>query len=168
MKRVGILTGISYASGLDYYRGINAGIGDDKKYSFTTVSHSSKIVLVSLDLDEYATRLARGARRGNYNGAIRWITEQIDPLADYSDFLVIASNTAHVASERIREVHPDLPLLHIADVTASAIKDEGLTTVGLLGTFHTMTGSFIVDRIRAHGIDVIVQGIAKCSKRYIL
>ncbi len=157
MKRVGILTGISYASGVDYYRGINEKVGECKSLRYKTVPHSSKALLVSLDLDEYATRLKRGEKHGGqYEEVADWIAGKIRPLADACDFLVIASNTGHVAAKRIQELYPAFPLLHIADSTASAINEQGLKKVGLLGTSHTMKGSYIIDRIRRHGIEVIV------------
>lgn len=54
------------------------------------------------------------------------------------DFLVIASNTGHIAFPAIRATHPTLPVLHIADCTARAIIARGFTCVGLLGTEPTM------------------------------
>lgn len=47
--------------------------------------------------------------------------------------------------------------LHIADPTASAIREEHIKKVGLLGTKFTMTQPFIKRRIMAAGIDVIVR-----------
>jgi aspartate racemase len=41
-----------------------------------------------------------------------------------------------------------IPLLHIADATAAAIKAQGMTTVGLLGTRFTMEESFYRDRLQ--------------------
>jgi aspartate racemase len=49
-----------------------------------------------------------------------------------------------------------VPLLHIVDVTAQAIKAAGLTTVALLGTRFTMEESFYAARMAACGITLLV------------
>ena len=50
-----------------------------------------------------------------------------------------------------------VPLLHIADPTAAAIKTAGLERVGLLGTRFTMEQGFYRDRLASlHGIEVLV------------
>lgn len=71
------------------------------------------------------------------------------------DFLVIASNTGHLCAPRVREVHPSLPILHIADVTATAIKAKGFTKVGLLGTEPTMREAYLKDQLALHGIETV-------------
>jgi aspartate racemase len=50
----------------------------------------------------------------------------------------------------------DIPLLHLADVTAHAISRAGLSTVGLLGTAFTMEQAFYRDRLAGHGVTVLV------------
>jgi aspartate racemase len=50
----------------------------------------------------------------------------------------------------------NIPLLHIADVTAAAIRDAGLNTIGLLGTAFTMEESFYRDRLSSHGLTTLV------------
>ena len=51
----------------------------------------------------------------------------------------------------------DLPLLHIADPTAEAIKLQGFTKVGLLGTAFTMERDFYRGRLEdRHGLEVLI------------
>jgi aspartate racemase len=49
-----------------------------------------------------------------------------------------------------------VPLLHIADGTAAQILAAGHTRVGLLGTRFTMEQDFYVQRLRDHGLAVLV------------
>ena len=50
-----------------------------------------------------------------------------------------------------------IPLLHIADPTAAAVKQAGIRTVGLLGTRFTMEQEFYRGRLMArHGLTVII------------
>jgi aspartate racemase len=52
-----------------------------------------------------------------------------------------------------------IPLLHIADPTATAIQRAGHSSVGLLGTRFTMEQAFYRDRLsERHGLRVIVPG----------
>lgn len=71
------------------------------------------------------------------------------------DLLALCANTAHQRAERLeREV--GIPLVHIVDATAAAIKRSGLSTVGLLGTRPTMEESFFKDRLtNIHGVHVL-------------
>ena len=87
------------------------------------------------------------------------------------DILAIASNTGHMAHTAIEQKYPDLATLHIADCTAAAIKAQGLSRVGLLGTKPTMTQPYLVDRLAQHGIECIkpeheadLDGIFNCIK----
>ena len=50
-----------------------------------------------------------------------------------ADFLVLCTNTMHKTAGEI-ERQTSIPFLHIADATAQQIRQQGLTTVGLLGT----------------------------------
>ena len=49
-----------------------------------------------------------------------------------------------------------IPLLHIADPTARAVRKAGLQRVGLLGTAFTMEQAFYKGRLTTHGLDVLV------------
>jgi aspartate racemase len=50
----------------------------------------------------------------------------------------------------------DIPLVHIGDATAEAVRSAGITRVGLLGTAFTMKQDFYRDRLTAAGLDVLV------------
>jgi aspartate racemase len=51
-----------------------------------------------------------------------------------------------------------VPLLHTGDGTADAGRAARLRRVGLLGTAFTREQSFLVDRLGAHRLDVLVPG----------
>jgi aspartate racemase len=55
----------------------------------------------------------------------------------------------------------NLPFLHLADVTAQAIRDRGCSSPLLLATRYTMEDDFYVGRLRdRHGIRALVPGAA--------
>lgn len=70
--------------------------------------------------------------------------------------ILLATNTMHKLAPQIEEA-VDIPLLHIVDGTAQAIRNAGLTRVGLLATAFTMEQEFYTGRLRDRfGIETIV------------
>ena len=56
----------------------------------------------------------------------------------------------------IHKQFPKLPILHIGDCIAAAIKKKGLSCVGLLGTEPTMREDYLKDQLAKHGIKTVV------------
>lgn len=138
MKTIGMLGGMSWESTSSYYRALNEGIKNR-----LGGLHSAKIAMVSVDFHEIevlqragdwaatAVILANAARQVQAAGA---------------DFLLICTNTMHkVANEVAAAV--DIPLLHLADATGQRLQDNGIKTVGLLGTRFTMEQDFYKQRL---------------------
>ena len=61
----------------------------------------------------------------------------------------------HKVTEQIQS-NICIPLLHIADITADKVLDEGIQTIGLLGTRYTMEQDFFKSRLEARGIRVFI------------
>jgi aspartate racemase len=61
----------------------------------------------------------------------------------------------HIVADQV-ESAVSIPLLHLIDVTATAIEAAGLVTAGLLGTAFTMDAAFYRERLATHGIATIV------------
>ena len=79
-------------------------------------------------------------------------------MAAAADFIVLCTNTMHKVADSI-ESAAGLPLLHIADPTAEAIRAAGLHRIGLLGTRFTMEQDFYKARLRdQHGLDILIPG----------
>ena len=148
MKTIGLIGGMSWESTADYYRRLNELV----KQRLGGL-HSAKIVLHSVDFAEIESLQARGA----WEEAGRQLAQVARSLeAGGADFLVLCTNTMHKVAPAI-EGASALPLLHIADPTATAIRQAGFTRVGLLGTRFTMEQDFYRGRlVERHGLDVIV------------
>jgi aspartate racemase len=69
--------------------------------------------------------------------------------------LLIGTNTMHLLAEQVQAA-TDVPLIHIAEVTADAILAQGLHTVALLGTRFTMEQPFYVAHLARRGISCVV------------
>ena len=147
MKTIGLLGGMSWESTIPYYRIANQVIKDK-----LGGLHSAKIALYSVDFSEIECM----QRAGDWDEAGQLLGEAAQRIqAAGADFLVVCTNTMHKVAPAI-EAAITIPLLHIADPTAVAIKAAGIRTVGLLGTRFTMEQAFYKDRLKEqHGLDVL-------------
>lgn len=147
MKTLGLIGGMSWESTLPYYRLINEQV----RVRLGGL-HSAKLVLYSVDFAE----IEQLQQAGDWVTAGARLADAARALAAAgAEALVLCTNTMHkVAPAIVTAVN--LPLLHIADPTAAAIRAAGLTRVGLLGTRFTMEQDFYVERLRAHGLDVLL------------
>jgi len=74
----------------------------------------------------------------------------------WADFIVICTNTMHMMAKDIEE-NTTIPLIHIANAAAKAVKNSSLKKVALLGTKFTMEEDFYKWRIKElYEIDVII------------
>lgn len=152
MKTIGLLGGMSWESTALYYREINEAVKER-----LGGLHSARLVLVSLDFHE----VERLQHAGDWEAAGRLLADAARSLeAAGADFIVLCTNTMHRVAAAI-EGAVRIPLLHIADPTAEAIRRAGLSRVGLLGTRFTMEQDFYRERLHVrHGIEVLVPGEA--------
>lgn len=114
--------------------------------------HSADLVIRSLDFAAVEALQAAG----DWDGAGRLLGVAAGGLrAAGADAVMIATNTMHRVADDVTRIS-GLPVLHIADATAAAVRDGGVHRVGLLGTSYTMEGEFFRGRLAAHGLDVMV------------
>jgi len=147
MQTIGLVGGMSWESSAAYYKLLNVGV-EERLGGL----HSAKTVMASVEFaevtalqeqerwDEVAEIVARAARGVEAAGA---------------DFLMLCTTTFHRVAEQV-EAAVDIPLVHLADVVATAVKDQGISKVALLGTSFAMGRTFFTDRIASHGIEVVV------------
>lgn len=146
MKTIGLIGGMSWESSVLYYQIINRKVNQ-----LLGGSHSCKSILYSVDFDE----LAGYQRQGDWDTLTQMMIDAAIALEKAgADVILICANTMHKVFGAVQNA-VNLPLLHIADVTAEAIRVEGLAKVGLLGTKYTMEQDFISGRIADYGIEVI-------------
>ena len=148
MKTIGLIGGMSWESTVPYYHLINEAV----KARLGGL-HSAKIVLYSVDFQDIEGLM----RAGDWEAAGALLAGVARILeAAGADLLVLCTNTLHKVADRI-EAAVSIPLLHIADPTAAAIKGAGYATVGLLGTRFTMEQAFYRERLSdRHGLQVLV------------
>lgn len=148
MKTLGLIGGMSWESTAHYYVRINQLVAER-----LGGLHSARLLLYSLDFDE----LQRLQHADDWAGAARLLVDAARRLERAgAEALVICANTMHLVAPEI-ETAVKLPLIHVADATAKAIKDQGIRTVALLGTRFTMEKDFYRQRLeRRHGLQVMI------------
>jgi aspartate racemase len=148
MKTIGMIGGMSWESSLEYYRIMNQAV-KEKLGGF----HSARCILYSVDFDD----VEKMQHQGNWESLTRLMIEAAQSVKKAgSDFLIICTNTMHKMADAVQSA-VQIPLLHIADVTAEAVKANGQNRVGLLGTKFTMEQDFYRGRLKdLHGIDVLI------------
>ena len=148
MKTIGLVGGMSWESSLEYYRIINEAI-KEKLGGF----HSAKCIMYSVDFEE----IEKLQHQGKWDEATDLMIDAARRVEKGgADFVVICTNTMHKMASAVQK-SINIPLLHIADVTAKKIKERGLKKVGLLGTKFTMEEDFYRMRLQEkHGLEVII------------
>ena len=151
MKTIGVIGGISWVSSAEYYTLMNEMVAEE-----LGGLHSADILMYSIEFGEFSEQ-ERLASEGDWEPLTETMVDAAKRLEKGgADFIIICSNTMHSTVDDI-EANVDIPVLHIADATGEKIKEQGLTTVGLLGTKYTMEDDFYKDRLREkYGIEVIV------------
>jgi aspartate racemase len=148
MKTIGLLGGMSWESTTLYYRLLNEGI----RLQLGGL-HSAKIAMVSVDFHEIEQ--IQASNDWHQVGETLAISAGRIEAAG-ADFLLICTNTMHKVITQIENALT-IPVLHLADATAEAIKAEKKRTVGLIGTHFTMQEDFYRGRlIEKHNLDVLI------------
>lgn len=151
MKTLGLLGGMSWESTVPYYRLLNEAVRER-----CGGLHSAKLLLASIDFApmEALMRDGRWDEAGAFLGRTASVLERAG-----ADALVLCTNTLHKVAPAI-EAAVSIPLLHIVDPTAAAVKAAGIGRVGLIATRFTMEADFYAARLRQRGLDPLIPGEA--------
>ena len=147
-RRLGLLGGMAWPSTAEAYRLLNEGVNAARGGVA-----SADLVVVSLDFAEVEALQATG----DWEGAAALLGDAGARLAAAgAGAILLCTNTMHRVADAVEDA-AGVPLLHIADATAEAVRAAGVGTVGLLGTRFTMEGAFYAGRLRErHGLEVVV------------
>ena len=147
MKTIGLIGGMSWESSATYYQIINQTIKEE-----LGGLHSAKSILYSVDFQDFEHYQANGdwekSAQVLSNGAI-----SLEKAG--ADFILICTNTMHKVAPQIQS-KIQIPILHIADLTAEELLKKSIKKVALLGTKYTMEQNFYKNRLTEKGIEVII------------
>jgi aspartate racemase len=147
MKTIGLIGGMSWESSRLYYDAINLAVR-----ARLGGLHSAKLILHSVDFAPLADHLAAG-RWDALGGILSKAAKGLE-LAG-ADCIALATNTMHNVADRVIPA-TSLPFVHVAEVTAHALKAAGKSRPLLLATRFTMEQAFYKDILTAHGLKVTV------------
>jgi aspartate racemase len=128
MKTIGLIGGMSWESTAEYYRIIN-----EQTNRRLGEFHSARIIVFSIDFDQ----IAKCQHEGRWADAT---VIMVDACAG-ADLILICTNTMHKMANEVQS-KVGIPLVHIVDAVAEAIKSMRLRKIGLLGTKFTMEQDF--------------------------
>lgn len=147
MKTIGLIGGMSWESTAHYYAVLNR-----EAARRLGGLHSAPILLHSVDFAEIEA-MQRADRWNDAGEVLAAIARSL--AAQGAGIIGLATNTMHICAPQIRAATV-VPFLHIATPTAEALRADGITRVGLLGTRFTMEKRFYIDELEAAGLEVLV------------
>jgi len=148
MKRIGLIGGTSYESTITYYDVINKegirAMGTGANPEIVLFSANQEMCYGNLAagrVDEAAEYMAMAARTLEQAGA---------------ELILFCANTTHMVAPQVQQ-QIGVPIIHIVDAVADAIKEKGIDKAALLGTPLTMRLTFYRDILEdKYGIDTMV------------
>lgn len=147
MKTIGLIGGMSWESTVTYYQIVNETVKRE-----LGGLHSANVLLYSVDfaeIEEYQTK-------GEWDKSAAVLAEAAQNLEKAgAGFIIICTNTMHKVAPVIQK-KISIPIIHIAEATADALKENGIEKVGLLGTKYTMTQEFYKSKLIEAGIEVVI------------
>jgi aspartate racemase len=148
VRTLGLIGGMSWESTAIYYRRLNELVRDR-----CGGLHSAELLLRSVDFAPIAALQASN----DWDRLTRQMVDTARRLeAGGAEAMLICSNTMHRMADEVAAA-VTVPLIHIGDATAAAIKVAGSTRPLLLGTRFTMDGDFYRGRLRdRHGLEVML------------
>jgi len=147
VKTIGLIGGMSWESTTLYYQFLNRMARER-----LGGQHSASLVLVSVDF----APIARMQAAGLWDEATSEMVEAARRLERAgAEAIVICANTMHRMADDVA-ASVGVPLIHVAEATAAAIKASGVRRPLLLATRFTMEQPFYRERLRRHGVEALI------------
>jgi aspartate racemase len=147
MKVIGLIGGMSWESSSEYYRLINqetrkqlGGLNSAKILMYSVNHHEINELEHKDRWAELIDIMVESARRLEKGGA---------------NFILICCNAMHKIAEQIQS-SIEVPLIHIADAAAEAVKRARLSNVGLLGAKAVMEEEFFKNNLVSADLKVLI------------
>ncbi len=151
MKTLGLIGGMSWESTLVYYQLLNRMTRER-----LGGTHSAPLILWSLDFAPIAVMQSEG-RWDDATAVLVDAARRLERAG--AEGLLICANTMHRMADEVQAAI-SIPLIHVADATAAAIRAAGVERPVLLATRYTMEQAFYRDRLAASGVQASIPGEA--------
>jgi aspartate racemase len=147
MHTIGLIGGMSFESSAVYYRLVNEMV----RAELGGLS-SAEVLMHSVNFAEIVA-LQKAGRWDDASARLGDVASRLE-LAG-ADCVLICTNTMHLIAGEVA-ARISIPLIHIIDETAAALKSAGCKRPLLLATRYTMEHGFYVDHMAALGVEVMV------------
>jgi len=147
VKTLGLIGGMTWLSTVEYYRLINQEVNER-----AGGRQSARLILYSVNFAEFVPSIDELGWR-DIAARLATIARSLEDAG--AEGLLLCANTPHKVADDVRAAIT-IPLIHIAEVTARAIRAKRLRKVALLGTRFTMEESFFRDTLTAADIESII------------
>jgi aspartate racemase len=145
MKTIGLIGGTTWHSTVDYYRIIN-----QLTHQRLGGINSAKILMYSVNFHEFRPA---GDNWPQLGAGFSGIAKKLEAAG--ADCILLCANTPHMVAGTVQQ-NVNIPLIHIAEVTAKEIASKGINKVALLGTKFTMEENFFTEKLSKSGIGALI------------
>ena len=147
MRKVGLIGGISWVSTADYYKYINEGIN-----ARLGGLNFAECIIYSFNYSD----IKKNNEANDWDKTLQMISTASVSLKNAgAEAIVLCANTMHLIADRL-EKQINIPVINIAEATATEIKKKNLKKVALLGTKFTMELNFFTDKLKEREIQFII------------
>ncbi|MBC2774795.1 aspartate/glutamate racemase family protein [Rhizobium sp. AQ_MP] len=147
MKTIGLIGGMSFESSAVYYRQVNEAV----RARLGGLA-SAEVLMHSVNFEEIVAL----QKMGRWDLAAKRLADVARGLEQAGAACVlICTNTMHMVADEV-EAALSVPLIDIIDETARALKAGGAKRPLLLATRYTMEQPFYAERMKRHGIEIMV------------
>lgn len=142
-----MIGGMSWESTAEYFRLLNTGVRER-----LGGLRSARLRVATVDFAPIERMQAAGDRQA---AGATLAAEARDLEAAGAAVILIATNTMHRVYDVVAGAD-SVPVLHLGDVTAAAVREAGLSRVGLIATRYTTEQSFYRDRLAQGGVTALI------------
>lgn len=147
MKTLGLIGGTTWASTAEYYRLLNQRVNQS-----LGGPHFPRCILYSVDYGD----IRNITDAGDWAALLGLTTDIGKKLTTAgAECILLCANTLHIVADDLQS-NISVPVIHIAEATASAIQKQGINTIGLLGTRFTMEMEFFKKKLSERNIRTII------------
>lgn len=150
MKTIGLIGGTGWVSSIEYYQFINLEI--NRRLGG---QQAARCILWSFNYGEIDVLINQKNDLESVYKMVRNAAEKLESCG--ADCILLCANTLHMYAERLR-TEINIPLIHIAEATASEITKAGLRKVAVLGTKFTMEKDFYRSKLAESAIEMMIPG----------
>lgn len=131
----------------DYYKLINEGVN-----AKLGGLNFAECIIYSFN---YAD-IKRNNDNDDWDSTLAMITKASESLVSAgAEAIILCANTMHLIADKLQQ-KINVPIIHIASVTAREIKQQKISKVGLLGTKFTMERDFFRNKLSDMSIETLI------------